>query len=103
MRRRDAVKVLLALGAAAPARAQGRSVSALIGTGLPGFSSREIDDPYGLAIGPDGALYFCDLGNQRIRRLDLRTHRTVTVAGNGEQGYAGDGGAATGAALNMPH
>ena len=46
--------------------------------------------------------YFCDLDNQRIRRLDLKTHRTTAVAGNGQRAYGGDGGAAT-AALNMPH
>ena len=56
-----------------------------------------------MVIGPDGALYFCDLDNQRIRRLDLRTSRTVTVAGNGQRGYAGDGGPAAEASLNMPH
>jgi sugar lactone lactonase YvrE len=56
-----------------------------------------------LVIGPDGALYFCDLDNQRIRRLDLKTHRTTDVAGNGQRAYAGDGGPATTGSLNMPH
>jgi sugar lactone lactonase YvrE len=56
-----------------------------------------------LVIGPDGALYFCDLDNQRIRRLDLKTHRTSTIAGSGQKAYAGDGGSATDASLNMPH
>jgi sugar lactone lactonase YvrE len=54
-------------------------------------------------VGRDGALYFCDLDNQRIRRLDLTTHRTIDIAGNGERGYAGDGGRATAGSLNMPH
>ena len=85
------------LGVAAP------SVTTLIGTGAPGYSDREVNDPYGLAIGPDGALYFCDLGNQRIRRIDLATHRTSTVAGNGRRAYAGDGARAVDASLNMPH
>jgi DNA-binding beta-propeller fold protein YncE len=80
-----------------------RTVSTLIGTGHAGYSDREVNDPYGLVIGTDGALYFCDLGNQRIRRLDLRTRRTSTVAGNGQRGYGGDGRAATSASLNMPH
>jgi sugar lactone lactonase YvrE len=62
-----------------------------------------VNNPYGLMIGPDRALYFCDLDNQRIRRLDLETHRTTVIAGNGQKGYAGDGGSATAAALNMPH
>jgi DNA-binding beta-propeller fold protein YncE len=78
-------------------------VSTLIGTGSRGYSDREVNNPYGLVIGPDRALYFCDLDNQRIRRLDLKTHLTSTVAGNGQRAYGGDGGSATAAALNMPH
>ena len=56
-----------------------------------------------MVIGPDGALYFCDLDNQRVRRLDLTTGRTTDVAGNGQRAYAGDGGPATSGSLNMPH
>lgn len=103
MQRRDVLKTLVALFASTPVMARQRSVSTLIGTGAAGYSDRQVSNPYGLAFGPDGALYFCDLDNQRIRRLDLKTGRTSTVAGNGQRGYAGDGGAATAAALNMPH
>jgi sugar lactone lactonase YvrE len=78
-------------------------VSTLIGTGSPGYSDQEINNPYGLVIGPDRGLYFCDLDNQRIRRLDLRTHRTITIAGDGRKAYSGDGGPAAGASLSMPH
>jgi DNA-binding beta-propeller fold protein YncE len=91
------VALLPTRAAAAP------SVSTLIGTGLPGHSETQVNNPYGLAIGPDGALYFCDLDNQRIRRLDLRTRRTSDAAGNGQRAYAGDGGPATAGSLNMPH
>lgn len=79
------------------------TVSTIIGTGQPGFSDREVANPYGVVVGPDGAVYFCDLDNQRIRRLDRRTGETTTIAGNGERGYRGDGGPATEASLNMPH
>ena len=79
------------------------TVTTLVGNGSPGFSDTQINNPYGLVIGPDGALYFCDLDNQRIRRLDLVTKRLTTIAGNGERGYRGDGGPALSAALNMPH
>ena len=48
-------------------------------------------------------MYFCDLGNQRIRRLDLKTGRTSTIAGTGKKGHEGDGGPAPDASLNMPH
>lgn len=103
MHRRDALKALFVLVAPAPAMAQGTSVTTLIGTGSAGYSDQQVNNPYGLVIGPDGALYFCDLDNQRIRRLDLRTRRTLTIAGNGQKGYSGDGAAATDASLNMPH
>ncbi len=78
-------------------------VTTLIGNGQPGFSDLQINNPYGLVLGPDGALYFCDLDNQRIRRLDLTTKRITTIAGTGERGYSGDGGPAVAASLNMPH
>lgn len=103
IQRRDALKALLTLVAPVPAMALGPSVSTLIGTGSGGYADRQVNNPYGLAIGPDGALYFCDLDNQRIRRIDLSTRRTSTVAGNGQKGYAGDGAAAPDASLNMPH
>jgi hypothetical protein len=47
------------------------SVTTLIGTGAPGYSDNQVNNPYGLVIGPDGALYFCDLDNQRVRRQAL--------------------------------
>ena len=103
MNRREAIQAgLLALATSRLGSAE-RSVTTLIGNGSPGHSDRQVNNPYGLVIGPDGALYFCDLDNQRIRRLDLRTHRTTTIAGNGQKGYFGDGGPATDAALNLPH
>jgi DNA-binding beta-propeller fold protein YncE len=102
MRRRDALKALLLAVVPSPAFAA-PVVSTLVGNGSPGYSDQQVNNPYGLVIGPDRALYFCDLDNQRIRRLDLKTRRTRTVAGNGQKAYAGDGAAATEAALNMPH
>jgi len=107
MHRRDALKSLVAaLAVRYASRVERRGaarVTTLIGTGAPGYSDREVSNPYGLAIWPDGALYFCDLDNQRIRRFDFATRRTSTVAGNGEKAYLGDGGAAVDAALSMPH
>src|ERR1041385_9117006 len=79
------------------------TVTRLIGTGKPGYSDTEVNNPYGLAIGPDGALYFCDLDNSRIRKIDLGTKRVTTIAGNGQKAYKGDGGPAIEASLNMPH
>ena len=83
--------------------AESRTVSTIVGTGVPGYSEQQVNNPYGVVIGPDGALYFCDLDNQRVRRFDLDTSRLTTIAGNGQLGYSGDGGPATEAQLNMPH
>jgi sugar lactone lactonase YvrE len=87
-----------------------QTIVTIAGTGAPGFSGdggpgveAQIDNPYGLVTGPDGALYFCEIGNHRVRRLDLKTGVISTAAGNGQKGYAGDGGPALAASLNEPY
>ena len=103
MHRRDAIKTLLALAITSRAAAQVRSVSTFVGNGVAGYSDQQINNPYGIVTGPDRAIYFCDLDNQRIRRIDPASRVMTTVAGNGKRGYSGDGGPATDASLNMPH
>ena len=56
--------------------------------------------PNALAIDASGALLVCDSGNARVRRISAGLIQTV--AGNGMQGFAGDGGAATSAELDTP-
>ena len=80
-----------------------QSVATVLGTGTPGYSDTQVNNPYGIIFGPDGALYFCDLDNQRVPRFDSKTRLVTTIAGNGEKGYTGDGGPALQASLNMPH
>jgi len=62
-----------------------------------------IGQPFGVEFGPDGGLYICEVGNHRIRRLDLETRELTTVAGTGEEGYSGDSGPAISAQLNQPY
>jgi DNA-binding beta-propeller fold protein YncE len=71
-------------------------------TGLPATRT-PVDNPYGVVVGPDGALYFCEVDTGRTRRLDLGTGRLTTLAGNGTKAYAGDGGVALEASFSAPH
>ena len=79
------------------------TVRTVFGPGVPGYSDTQTHAPFGLALGPDRALYFCEMDGQRVRRLDLSTGRVTIVAGSGARGYGGDGGQAVDAVLNMPH
>lgn len=78
-------------------------IETIAGNGKPGYAADRLNNPYGLVIGPDGALYICDIDNHAVRRLDLRTRQLTTVAGNARMGYSGDGGPATAASLNQPY
>lgn len=62
-----------------------------------------IDEPFGVEFGPDGALYICEEGQNRVFRLDTASGQLTTVAGSGRQGYSGDGGPATEAELYEPY
>jgi sugar lactone lactonase YvrE len=57
--------------------------------------------PTRLALDAGGNLYICDTGNHVIRRID-RDGIITTFAGNGTPAYAGDGGPANEASLNLP-
>lgn len=59
--------------------------------------------PFGISLGPDGALYVCEVGSHRVRRIDLASGLATTVAGTGQKGYSGDGGPATKSQLNEPY
>jgi streptogramin lyase len=81
----------------------------LVGDGNPGFTGNfgpakdsQIDNPFGVLRGPDGALWFTEYGGQRVRRL-LKDGSLATVVGDGKRGLLGNGGTALNASLNMPH
>ena len=62
-----------------------------------------LDMPYEMAWDKAGNLYFVELGNHCVRRVDAKTQTIGTVAGNGKPGFAGDGGPAKKAQFNQPH
>src|SRR5437763_1819306 len=90
-------------------QAQHPTLTTFAGTGRKGFSGdgvpafqAELNGPTGIARGPDGALYICDTGNHRIRKVTPEG-KITTLAGTGLAGWSGDGGPASAAKLNEPY
>jgi len=85
-------------------------ITTAVGTGEKGFAGDGrpagkalLNGPFDVCFDRAGNLYFSDTFNNRIRRVDAARGVITTVAGNGEKGFAGDGGPATEAALNEPY
>jgi sugar lactone lactonase YvrE len=79
------------------------------GTGKLGFSGdggaavdAEISYAEGMVLAPNQDLYFADVGNHRVRKIDANTGVISTIAGSGEKGFSGDGGPAIKARLWSP-
>lgn len=107
---RFALSLLLLAGMSfSPARGAEWTIETLAGTGKQGNAGdggpakeAELDNPFGIVRGPDGAHYFCEYTGQRVRRIDAEG-RISTIAGTGETGYSGDGGPARDGTFNKPH
>jgi len=65
-------------------------------------TSAQLDRPVAIAFSASGNLYIADTGNSVIRRV-ATSGVITTFAGNRTEGYSGDGGPATSAALNGPN
>ena len=84
-------------------------ITTVAGTGVQGFTgdggpatAAQLSIPFGVAPTADGGFLIVDVGNGRIRKVSAGGTIT-TVAGNGVDGYSGDGGPATAAQLMHPH
>ena len=82
--------------------------STVAGTGVGGYagdggpaSAAQLNFPAGMAVDSQGNFYVADSANSVIRKFSVGGTIT-TVAGNGIQGYSGDGGPATQAQLAFP-
>jgi sugar lactone lactonase YvrE len=83
-------------------------ITTVAGNGAAGFSgdggaaaSASLNSPESVALDAVGNLYVADFNNQRVRKVATNGIIT-TVAGNGVNGYSGDGAAAAGASLAGP-
>jgi len=82
----------------------GNSTQGYGGDGGPATGATvKLNNPSGVAIDSAGNLYIADEFNNCVRKVDS-TGKITTVAGAGPEsaGFKGDGGAATGALLNLP-
>jgi NHL repeat len=86
------------------------AVSTIAGTGAAGFSgdggpalAATFKQPYCAGLSPDGAaLFIADIGNVRVRAVDLKTGLIRTVVGSGQRGLPSDGVEALAAPLIGP-
>ena len=83
-------------------------ITTVVGNGTRGYggdggpaTSGELYYPYEIALDAVGDLYIADEGNSRIRMVSPAGILT-TVAGNGTQGFSGDGGQAVNGGLFFP-
>lgn len=86
------------------------TITTFAGTGTRGYSGdggpalkAQLSDPYEIRFDRAGNVYFVEMKNNVVRRVDAKTGAISTVAGTGKAGFAGDGGPATAAQFNQPH
>ena len=84
-------------------------ITTVVGVGaIAGFSGdggqalyAQLNGPAGVAVDAAGNLFIADTNNNRIRMVNVAGIIT-TIAGNGSNGFRGDGGPATSAWLSQP-
>lgn len=87
--------------------AQPYTINTIAGNGTAGYAgdsgsatTAQLNTPVGVEVDGTGNLYIGDGGNQRVRLVSNGT--ISTIAGNGTDGYGGDGAAAGSAQLSSP-
>ncbi len=85
-------------------------VTTIAGTGTQGYSgdggpatSAQLFEPYEVRFDHDGNMFFVEMKNHLIRRVDAKANTISTVVGTGQAGFGGDGGPAIKAQLRTPH
>ena len=84
-------------------------ISTVAGTGAPGFAGdggpaikAQFRQPHSIAFDDRGQLYVADIGNHRIRQIDLAAGTIRTIAGNGQRELPVDGQKSEGHAMAGP-
>ena len=84
-------------------------VTTIAGTGAEGFSGdggpakrAQLNEPHSIGFDKAGDLYICDVKNNRVRKVEMKTGIISTFAGTGDKGPAPDGTAIKAVALSGP-
>ncbi|MBB6143931.1 hypothetical protein HNQ77_001880 [Silvibacterium bohemicum] len=83
-------------------------IATIAGNGVPAnldgnAATVELNNPLGVTVDAAGDVYIADTSDQRILTVAPSSNNAVTIAGDGVAGFAGDGGAAKLAELNLPY
>ena len=62
-----------------------------------------LNEPYEVRFDSKGNLFFVEMMNHLVRKVNTKTGVITTVAGTGKKGFGGDGGPAIRAFFNRPH
>lgn len=89
---------------------EGWLLTTVAGNGAEGYAGdggsaveATLNNPFDVVFDSQGRLIFTDTFGQRIRRVDMASGVITTIAGNGQEGYSGDGGPAREATFNQPY
>jgi streptogramin lyase len=80
----------------------GSGIQGYSGDGGPATKAR-LNEPYEVRFDRQGNMYFVEMPNHLVRRVDAKSRVIRTIAGTGQPGYSGDGGSATKARFQRPH
>ncbi len=85
-------------------------IASVAGSGVKGYAGDGgvatralLNEPYEIRFDSDGNMYFVEMQNHLIRRVDVASGMISTVAGNPRDGFGGDHGDARHAQFRQPH
>jgi sugar lactone lactonase YvrE len=89
--------------------AQTKAITTVAGNGSSGYSgdggpatNAQLSSPHSIALDDVGNLYIADIGNHRIRRVNLARRTIETIAGDGQRALPTDGAVARGQSMAGP-
>ena len=89
--------------------AQSGVITTVAGDGVAGYRGDDgparqarFRDPHSITLDKNDNIYISDISNHRVRRIDAKSGRIETLAGNGKPGFPKDGGLAKDQPLITP-